>query len=122
MHGIIHLTPQPASHIMQGIEHAVVSIFNIKPIFQRIHIHIPIDKAKTSRPILIEVLDDIADDPAFIACLSNKGSQALSGYRLTPTEKAAIISGDIGWIEAHAGRLTEHQKTWLKCRLEQENW
>jgi len=116
----MHLTPKPALHAMQGIEHAIVSIFNVKPILQRINT--PINKAKTSRPILVEVLDDIADNPSLIARLSSKGSQALSRYNLTLVEKAAIISGDIGWIESHVGLLTEHQKKWLKCRLEQENW
>ncbi len=120
MNNVMHLTLKPASHAVQGIEQAVISILDIKTILRRIYI--PVDKTKTSQSVLTEVLGDIADDPSLIAHLSGKGSQALSRYKLTLAEKAAIVSGDIGWIEAHVGLLTEHQKTWLKCRLEQENW
>jgi hypothetical protein len=54
--------------------------------------------------------------------LTHHGSEALDGYDLTASEKAALLSGDIRWIEAHVGKLTSRQKTWLYCRLEQEIW
>lgn len=120
MNSVMHSPAKPILHIMQSIEHAVFSVFDTKAIWQRIHI--PASATRISQPVLVEVLEKAADDPSFIARLTEKGSQALSGYKLMPEEKAAIISGDIRWIEACVGPLTDRQKTWLMCRLEQENW
>ena len=120
MNSVMHLPTKPILHILQSMEHAVFSIFDINAIRQRIHV--PAGAARMSQPILIEVLEKAADDPSFIARLTEKGSHALSRYKLRPEEKAAIISGDIRWIEANVGPLTDHQKTWLMCRLEQEKW
>jgi hypothetical protein len=68
------------------------------------------------------VLDRAADDNDFIAALTYRGSDALEGYHLTSQAKAALLSGDIRWLEAHIGKLTERQQTWLRCRLSQEIW
>jgi hypothetical protein len=38
------------------------------------------------------------------------------------TEKAAILSGDINWIESHIGPLNEAQKVWFGHRLTAEIW
>ena len=120
MNSVMHLPAEQILHILQSMEHAVFSVFDINAIRQRIHM--PAGVTKMSQPILIEVLEKAADDPSFIARLTDEGSRALSGYNLMPEEKVAIISGDIRWIEANVGPLTDHQKTWLMCRLEQENW
>lgn len=120
MNSVMHLPAKPILHILQSMEHAVFSVFNINAIWQ--HMHVPVGAARMSQPILIEVLDKAADDPSFIARLTDQGSKALSRYKLMPEEKAAIISGDIKWIEANVGPLTDHQKTWLMCKLEQEKW
>ena len=71
---------------------------------------------------VIEVLERAAKDDQFIAKLTEEGSRALAGYNLTSEEKAALVSGDIRWIEKHFGKLKEHQKRWLLSRLEQEIW
>lgn len=72
-----------------------------------------------SAPVVIEVLERASREDRFIAELVDHGSTALKGYDLTWEEQAALISGDIRWIEKHVGKLTESQKTWLNCRLQQ---
>ena len=71
---------------------------------------------------ILRVLDRAADDDDFIAQLTYHGSEALQGYDLTAEEKAALLSGDIGWIEARVGKLDARLRTWLECRLQQEIW
>ena len=74
------------------------------------------------RDAVMAVLNRAAEVPKFIAELSEGGSEALKGYTLSSEEKAALVSGDQVWLEAHFGKLNEKQRTWLKCRLEQERW
>ena len=71
---------------------------------------------------ILKVLDRAAEDNGFIAELTHRGSEALEGYRLTLKAKAALLSGDIRWIEARVGRLDARLRTWLDCRLQQEIW
>jgi len=71
---------------------------------------------------ILDVLDKAATDSRFIAELTDQGLEALSRYHLTWPEKAALLSGDIRWIEAHIGKLSTRQRTWLECRLQQEIW
>ena len=84
------------------------------------------DTRKTEKVIhkeaIVKVLERAADDLAFITQLTYQGSKALRGYNLTPEEKAALVSGDINWIEAHIGKLDERLSTWPRCRLQQEIW
>ena len=71
---------------------------------------------------ILRVLDQAADDDGFIAQLTLDGSKALQNYDLTNEEKAALLSGDIRWIEARVGKLDARLRTWLECRLQQEIW
>jgi len=71
---------------------------------------------------ILRVLDRAAQDNGFIAELTYRGSKALEGYKLTLQAKAALLSGDIRWIEAHVGKLNARLRTWLDCRLQQEIW
>jgi hypothetical protein len=75
-----------------------------------------------SRDEVMMVLERAADDPKFVAQLTYHGSDALRDYHLTPQAKAALLSGDVSWIETHVGKLNEQQEMWLRCRLEQEIW
>jgi hypothetical protein len=68
------------------------------------------------------VLERAARDHHFIAQLTHQGDEALQSYDLSWQEKAALLSGDIRWIEARLGKLSPRLRTWLDCRLEQENW
>jgi hypothetical protein len=75
-----------------------------------------------SKTDILSVLERAAEDPGFIAQLTYRGSEALKDFHLTAREQAALLSGDIKWIEAQVGKLDEHLKTWLRCRLGQEIW
>jgi hypothetical protein len=77
---------------------------------------------QVTRSALVQVLERAADEPAFIAQLTKQGSLALKGYRLSQEEKAALASGDIGWLEARLGKLDGRLRTWPDCRLQQEIW
>ena len=74
------------------------------------------------RAEVLRVLERAAQDDSFIAHLTYRGDEALQGYDLTWQEKAALLSGDVGWIEAHVGKLDARLRTWLDCRLQQEIW
>ena len=71
---------------------------------------------------IMRVLDRAANDNHFIAQLTYSGSRALRDYDLTNEEKAALLSGDIRWIETRVGKLDARLRTWLDCRLQQEIW
>ena len=71
---------------------------------------------------ILRVLERAADDDGFIAQLTYNGSEVLWGYDLTWEAKAALLSGDIRWIEDHVGKLNPRLRTWLDCRLQQEIW
>lgn len=71
---------------------------------------------------IVRVLDRAAADNGFIAELTYRGSKALEGYKLTLQAKAALLSGDVRWIEARLGKLDARLRTWLDCRLGQEIW
>jgi hypothetical protein len=43
-------------------------------------------------------------------------------YDLSDEAKAALLSGDINWIEDRVGKLDARLRTWLDCRLQQEIW
>jgi hypothetical protein len=80
------------------------------------------DGEEVNREEILRVLVRAAEDNSFIARLTYYGDQALQGYNLTWREKAALLSGDIGWIETHLGKLNVRLRTWLYCRLQQEIW
>ena len=82
----------------------------------------PIVKAKTERAEIMAVLARAARDPSYIAQLTYDPSGALEGYNLSQPARAALVSGDIRWIEAKVGRLDDRMRTWLDCRLQQEIW
>jgi hypothetical protein len=74
------------------------------------------------RKEILRVLERAAQDNHFIAQLTDRGHEALRSYNLSWQEKAALLSGDIRWIEARVGKLSPRLRTWLGCRLEQERW
>lgn len=75
-----------------------------------------------NREAVIAVLSKAAEDTEFVAKLSDLGSDALREYDLSPEEKAALVSGDVRWLEKHVGVLDDKHKVWLECRLQQERW
>jgi len=81
-----------------------------------------VDQDAINRKEILRVLERAANDNNFIALLTYHGSAALKDYDLTGEEKAALISGDEGWLRAHIGELDTRAQIWLNCRLQQENW
>jgi hypothetical protein len=71
---------------------------------------------------IIKVLDRAAREDSFIAQLTHRGSQALRQYRLSVEGKAALLSGDVRWIESVVGKLDGRLSTWPNYRLQQEIW
>lgn len=68
------------------------------------------------------VLDRTAQDRAFWKELMEIGSGALKSYRLSNEAKAAIVSGDLRWINQNVGELTQKQLMFIYKRLEREAW
>lgn len=82
----------------------------------------PSNDRGANRNEILRVLDRAARDPGFIAEIADRGSAALSEYRLALDEKAALVSGDMRWIQARVGGLTGRQCTLLNCMLQREAW
>lgn len=68
------------------------------------------------------VLEQIASDQQLFYNIQMYGADALDDFNLTGSEKLAILTGDIQWIEKHTGPLTPRQRKWLEQRLAAEIW
>ncbi|MBN2125641.1 MAG: response regulator [Deltaproteobacteria bacterium] len=88
----------------------------------------PVLTAETEEERLIQkrevtrVLNRTSEDPRFWRELMEEGSVALEEYRLSNEAKAAIVSGDLKWINEHVGELTQKQLMFIYKRLEREAW
>ena len=71
---------------------------------------------------IIEVLNRTSEDEEFWRDLMEQSSEALEGYRLSSDAKAAILSGDLKWINENVGELTQKQLMFIYKRLEREAW
>jgi DNA-binding NtrC family response regulator len=69
---------------------------------------------------ILRVLDRAAVDTDFVVRLLHRWADALEEYDLTGSEKLALLTGDIEWIENQVGALTEKQKRWLQRPLSAE--
>jgi hypothetical protein len=78
--------------------------------------------ASVHRQEIRRVLERASHDNDFLARLASQDERALQGYTLTSEEQAALLSGDIRWVEARLGKLNARQCTWFECRLQQEIW
>ena len=71
---------------------------------------------------VIRALNRTSEDSRFWNALMEFGSTALEEYRLSNEAKAAIVSGDLRWINEHVGELTQKQLMFIYKRLEREAW
>ena len=71
---------------------------------------------------VVQVLNRTADDRDFWGDLMQNGSKALADYSLSSQAKAAIVSGDLKWINENVGELTQKQLMYIYKRLEREAW
>ncbi len=138
--GVIAITGYPTATIAVEAMKLKVDDFIPKPfnadeikaaVSKALHVRevIPtVEAAKTDEEKLIqkrevvEVLNRTADDSKFCLSLMENGSQALSTYTLSSQAKAAILSGDLGWINRNVGELTQKQLMFIYKRLESEAW
>lgn len=79
-------------------------------------------RARTEADAVREVLLAASSDGAFAARLLAEGSRVLAGRSLSAEAMAAIVSGDIAWIEKTYGPLSPGERAWLTRRLEAERW
>ena len=110
----------PIFQVKESLEATIASIFHPRQAKQTAAA--PVLSANGANAELVRVLERAADDDNFIAQLTRQGSKALKGYNLSLEAKAALISGDLRWLEAHLGKLDERLGTWPRCRLQQEIW
>ena len=80
------------------------------------------DRPKIDAGLVKDVLGLAAADPDFGRRLLYEGSRVLSGFPLTAEAKAAIVSGDVVWLEKECGELTRAERDWLERRLQAEIW
>jgi DNA-binding NtrC family response regulator len=80
------------------------------------------DTPRVEADLVREVLQRVARDPSLGERILRKGSRVLSGLALSDEAKAALVSGDIAWVEKECGQLTGEERTWLQGRLEAEAW
>jgi DNA-binding NtrC family response regulator len=71
---------------------------------------------------VIRVLDRTYEDQNFWRDLIENGSEALAEYQLSWEARAAILSGDLRWINENVGELTQKQLMFIMKRLEREVW
>jgi len=86
-------------------------------------------RASENKPLLdrsgkaiLAVLSRAKDDGRFLAKLAENPGEALRGFDLTSEERAALLSGDIKWVESKLGALDGTLRSWLTSRLAQEKW
>lgn len=109
----------PASNIAKSVKAALARTLETSPAKEKVA---TTPSIKVSGIELMKVLERAAKDDNFIAQLTYYGSKALQDYNLSSEEKAALLSGDIQWIEGKSGKLDERLRRWLWCRLQQEAW
>jgi ActR/RegA family two-component response regulator len=74
------------------------------------------------REEVMRALDRAYQDNDFWRDLAENGSEALKDYQLSSKAKAAIVSGDLNWLQRNIGKLSEEQLMFVHKRLEREAW
>jgi DNA-binding NtrC family response regulator len=78
------------------------------------------DPAPVHKEEILRVLERATVDADFVFRMLHRWADALEEYDLTGAEKLALLTGDIEWIEAQVGPLTDKQKGWLQRPLSAE--
>jgi DNA-binding NtrC family response regulator len=84
--------------------------------------HEPEPQSIIHRTEMIRVLEEAATNDKLRQDLMAIGADALDEFDLSGPEKLAVITGDVGWIEAQIGPLSSKQRQWLEARLGAEVW
>jgi DNA-binding response OmpR family regulator len=94
--------------INEALKHHVAGPFHLFSVIQK-------------REVL-GVLSRAADDQKFWDDLMELGSEALDKTQLISDAKAAIVSGDLKWINENVGELNQKQLKFIYKRLERETY
>lgn len=62
-----------------------------------------------SKEAVMTVLERAGEDITFFGQLFEGCAEALQDYDLTQEERAALVSGDVRWIESHIGRKLDER-------------
>jgi len=82
-----------------------------------------LSQCKVAQGLVVkQALNKAVNDQDFLRQLLEKGSAALSKFKLTSEAKAAIASGDVQWVYDNVGDIPERQMAFLYKRLEREAW
>jgi DNA-binding NtrC family response regulator len=81
---------------------------------------LPEQQVPVHKEEILRVLERAAGDSDFVYKLLHRWADALEEYDLTGSEKLALLTGDIEWIEKQVGPLSEKQKRWLQRPLSAE--
>ena len=73
---------------------------------------------KVDRKQILEILDRAFRDDIFCTDLLERGKMILSNYTMRREAKAAILSGDVNWIQQNVGELSSGQKRYFMHKLE----
>jgi DNA-binding NtrC family response regulator len=82
----------------------------------------PIEGDLIQKREVVRVLTRTVDDKDFWRDLMEAKSEVLEDYELSSEAKAAILSGDLMWLNEHVGGLTQKQLMFIHRRLEREAW
>ncbi len=82
----------------------------------------PPERVEVEAELVRAVLQRAAADGAFGRDLAARPSRVLCGVPLGSEAKAALVSGDVAWVEKHCGELSNGERSWLMHRLEAEVW
>jgi DNA-binding response OmpR family regulator len=74
---------------------------------------VPEEQTLIHTEAVLNILKKGASDPDFARRVFEQGGDALDSYTLTPNEKLAIVTGDVGWLEDQLGMIKPEQKSWL---------
>jgi DNA-binding NtrC family response regulator len=79
-------------------------------------------KVRVEADLVKDVLRRAAADSGYGRELVSARGRVLSGMALSSEAKAAIVSGDIAWVEKECGELSPEERAWLEQRLQAEVW
>lgn len=82
----------------------------------------PEEAALIQKREVMAVLNRTAEDRDFWRALMQEGSKALEDYPISMQAKAAIVSGDLKWINENIGELTQKQLMFIYKAVEREAW
>lgn len=113
--------PFAEEEIKEAVEGALKKIREVEG--RRISNRVDEQKSKLiQKQQLMAVLDRTADDMDFWRQLMENRSEVLKEYTLSSEAKAAILSGDLGWINRNVGELTQKQLMFISTKLACEVW